>query len=123
MSSPGPREVYISALAVGDCLSQKVTTNTGSVFVVPCDQAHEGEVFAVTRLTDGSYPGMNAVKAKAKTFCREAFREFVGINASRSKLVLTGIYPSEDREGTDLTVQCVVSATEKTVGTLRGAKR
>ncbi|MEU9161937.1 DUF4190 domain-containing protein [Streptomyces sp. NPDC048424] len=56
-----------------------------SVKIVPCDQAHEGEAYAVFNLDDGAYPGKDKVVSIAEEKCAgTALTDYVGKNANVS---------------------------------------
>ncbi|MFF4427718.1 septum formation family protein [Streptomyces sp. NPDC001513] len=96
-----------------------------SVKIVPCDQAHEGEAFAVFNLDDGAYPGKDKVVSIAEEKCSgTALTDYVGKNANVSdKLGVFYYYPQPstwafgDRE-----VTCFVGDSSGTsTGSLRSA--
>ncbi|MFJ6754978.1 MULTISPECIES: DUF4190 domain-containing protein [unclassified Streptomyces] len=66
-----------------------------SVSIVPCDQAHEGEAYAVFNLDDGAYPGTEKVVKSAEEKCSgTALTDYVGKNAKVSdKLEVFYYYP------------------------------
>ncbi|MFI7354423.1 DUF4190 domain-containing protein [Streptomyces avidinii] len=66
-----------------------------SVRIVPCDQPHKGETYAVVKLDDGAYPGTEKVTAIAEEKCAgPALTTYVGANAKLSeKLEMYYYYP------------------------------
>jgi hypothetical protein len=117
------------ALRVGDCLNSTETVteevqDVDSVPTVPCDQAHDSEIYASTQMTDETYPGDEAVVTAADDFCYAEFEGFVGMAYEDSALFISTMFPTaeswkvlEDRE-----ILCVVvdEAGGRT-GTLAGA--
>ncbi|MGW6980392.1 DUF4190 domain-containing protein [Streptomyces sp. NPDC054932] len=65
-----------------------------SVRIVPCDQPHKGEAFAVVQLDDGSYPGTEKIVAMAEEKCSgTALSSYVGKDAKLSGLEGYYYYP------------------------------
>ncbi|WP_343237948.1 DUF4190 domain-containing protein [Streptomyces sp. SID2999] len=65
----GVRESVNLSLAKGDCFDSAGGDLGGAVYdirTVPCEGAHEGEVFATFTLKDGPYPGDDTVTAAAE---------------------------------------------------------
>ncbi|AQT75588.1 MULTISPECIES: DUF4190 domain-containing protein [Streptomyces] len=75
----GSGSVKVSDIRKGDCfntngdLAEYQDEDGGeasfSVRVVPCDQPHEGEAYAVFNLDNGTYPGTEKVTAMAEEKC------------------------------------------------------
>jgi hypothetical protein len=67
-------QVALSALRVGDCVKDDLGSGEARMAgVVPCTQAHHGEVFSVGRATGvGAYPGDSAVRTQAEQLCNKA---------------------------------------------------
>ncbi len=66
-----------------------------SVRIVPCDQPHKGETFAVVKLDDGAYPGTEKIVAIAEEKCGgPAFTAYVGAEVNPpGKLEIYYYYP------------------------------
>jgi hypothetical protein len=103
--------IPINELEVARCF---VEGNEASdrVEVVPCDIAHDGEVFATTDMAaapDAAFPGEDPIKDFADRFCSGQFQRYVGKALNDS--TLTGFFfrPTDATwaEG-DRTVVCVV---------------
>lgn len=113
-------------LQVGDCiddsdLGEVVTT----LPIVPCAEAHTGEVFAESTLAGETYDEAE-VGSQADEACYGEFAEFVGLEYESSVLEYYPFTPTADSwaQG-DRLVSCVVydPDVETTVGTLQGAAR
>ncbi|MFD4244238.1 DUF4190 domain-containing protein [Streptomyces sp. NPDC058525] len=72
-----------------------------TVTVLPCDQPHEGETYAVFDLDDGPYPGKEAVTATTEERCSgTVLTDYVGPSATLPDNLEIFIYfPSEDTWG------------------------
>ncbi|MFG2296369.1 septum formation family protein [Streptomyces sp. NPDC048603] len=87
VTTPGSSDV--EDIRKGDCFNTKddltkVEEGDGtqarfSVQTVPCDQPHEGEVYAVFNLDDGAYPGSDKVVKTSEEKCSgKALTDYVG---------------------------------------------
>ncbi|MCJ1677642.1 DUF4190 domain-containing protein [Streptomyces sp. APSN-46.1] len=86
VTSPGSSDV--KDIRKGDCFNtdddlaeydEKEGGQAFSVRIVPCDQAHEGEAYAVFDVEDGPYPGAEKVVSIAEEKCAgTALTDYVG---------------------------------------------
>jgi hypothetical protein len=93
--------------------------------IVPCSQPHDSEAYRSVKMTDGAFPGANAVTAQANGSCADAFPDFIGIAYDDSDLSISYYYPTKDSWANgDREIMCTVyNDGVKTTGTLKGAKR
>jgi len=93
--------------------------------LIDCDLAHDAEVFAETTMSDAEFPGEEAAKAQAETFCMQSFQTYVGIDYPNSTLEVYYFTPTEETwtELNDRLITCIVYDTEPYQGTLEGAGR
>lgn len=120
-----PGAVSVNDLAVGDCLPGPVSTSTVTyqVSLVPCAQAHAGEVYANYDLADGPYPGDAVVARGAQRGCTgQRYRDFVGTSYARSRLDVTYMVPQARTWSTERGVTCVIIGPVASTGTLKGSK-
>jgi hypothetical protein len=126
LSSCGPGEGAVSALRVGQCLNQPgTTTDIEEVEVVPCEDPHDFEVFALVELPDGAYPGDSALSDTAQPACTDRFAAYVGVEPAESVLATGFLIPSEDGwEGGDRQVVCLLyEPDERLQGSMRATQR
>lgn len=126
LSSCGPGEGAVTALRVGQCLDQPAAaTAIEEVEVVPCDDPHDLEVFAVVALPDGPYPGDSARSDAALAACTDRFAAYVGIEPSASELATGFLVPTEAAwDGGDREVVCLLYAPgERLQGSMRATQR
>lgn len=89
-------------LKAGDCLNDPggLAESLGEVAVVPCDQPHQTEVFAVFDFEagpDDAYPGEQRLTQDAQRQCRgERFTDYVGIPKDESELLVLQATPAEE---------------------------
>ncbi len=101
--------VGVQQLRAGQCID---VPDEDVVFEVPeldCDEPHDAEVFLVRTLDGTSYPGDEAVQARAGEVCSgDAFEEYFSVPYGDSSLEATYLWPSADnwRDG-DHEVVCV----------------
>jgi len=104
----------------GDCLNEELIDEQSSVPTVPCDQAHDSEVYTAFILDDGQYPGLDDVDVWAGEGClarfEPAFREAYAI----SPYFISYLYPTEDswNNEDDREVLCLASGTEPLTGSI-----
>ena len=117
--------VEVTALRLGDCLETPADGEIFDLKAIPCGQAHDGEIFGVFELTDGDYPGDDAVLTMAEDGCFDRFEPFVGVSFDDSVLELIPLRPLEDGWGLgDREVQCIVQdPAGGLTATLEGATR
>jgi hypothetical protein len=107
-------DLSVFDVQTGDC----VVPPTGmkpeleKVRVVPCQNPHTQEVFAVGKYDNADvYPGEKALTAFADGICVERYQPYVGVTYQDSKLLYTYLLPSARswNEGKDRTVVCIVT--------------
>jgi hypothetical protein len=117
----------VFALGVGDCLNAISGNQVAEVPVVPCEQAHDEEVYFEFDIEDAAdYPGEEAVIELARTRCLDEFETFVGMAYEDSVIDYYPLYPTADgwETANDRTIQCVVwDTTGQVTGTLADARR
>jgi hypothetical protein len=107
---PRGRNVPLETVEIGDCMnlpaaadrrSASLSTDEAAltVWLVPCDQPHEREVFHLFELPVGPYPGEAQVQAFAREQCTARFEEYVGVAPERSGLHFTYVWPSRTTWG------------------------
>ena len=99
-------------IAVGDCYDDPPTAEVERFRVVPCEQAHDNEVFHVFEATGAEYPGEERLLDDAAVRCRgDAFTDFVGVPLEESELAVFQVLPTAEtwRRG-DREVVCVLYA-------------
>lgn len=116
----------VFTIAVGDCLNDGgVTGEVSEVLVIDCAQPHDSEAFASIMMTDGDFPGDDAVQQQAADNCTAEFGTFVGTAYDTSTLDFAYYYPTESSwaQG-DREILCLLyDPAGKSTGTLAGAAR
>lgn len=117
----------VVSLQVGDCLNAtQLDEVVSDVPFIPCDQEHDSEVFASTRLEGDAYPGDDEIATTGDDFCYGQFEDFVGVAYEDSALDYVPMYPTEQgwQDAGDREVLCLVIDPDGGVtGTLAGAGR
>ena len=80
---------------------------------------------ARTELPDGDYPGEDAAREKADTFCTSEFKTFVGVATKDSSLDMFYMYPLKESWATgDREVLCFAGLDKGGLkGSLKGTKK
>ncbi len=104
-------------LQQGDCVldlgldSADGDVTDASVRVVPCEEPHVYQVFAVDprAFSDFDNPAISAFQEQGDEYCFSAFSIFTGQNLEFSELTYTYLYPTEEswRQG-DRELTCVL---------------
>jgi hypothetical protein len=117
----------VFTIKVGDCLNDATSTGTVTTApIVPCSQPHDSEAYKSVKMTDGAFPGADAVTAQANEACANAFPTFIGIAYDDSDLSISYYFPTKESWNgrNDRQIMCTVyDDGVKTTGTLKGAKR
>lgn len=115
--------VSTTSLKVGDCVNGIGNSNNlASLPAAPCDQAHEGEVFAVFDLPPGDYPGQPEVENQATTECSTRLDAYAPSAATDENVGLFYLYPkARNWAAGDHEVVCVATSDSgPTTGSIRG---
>ncbi len=119
--------VDVFELAEGDCFDEPGRGVVATIEVVPCEDEHDHEVYAVAPLgaAADTYPGDDAVIDRAVDACREEFDRFVGLAYESSVLDFRFLHPTvESWADGDRDVVCFVFDQNGPVtGSLAGAGR
>ncbi|MDG4827292.1 septum formation family protein [Asanoa sp. WMMD1127] len=116
-------EVSAAKLAVGHCVDGlKETDDLAGLPVLPCEQPHEGEVFAIFALPAGPYPGDAALGRQAQQECLKRFETYAPSSVADDKVELFYLHPSQlSWTSGDRGVTCVATdPTAKRTGSLKG---
>jgi hypothetical protein len=90
-------ETSIFEIEAGDCFTIAGLDEIETVDVVPCDEPHVYEAFAVVEHPAGDdepYPGEDETLEYSDAACRDEFEGYVGTSYDDSDLVITSVYPS-----------------------------
>lgn len=114
------------SVRAGDCLLEPEDDRVADIDVVPCDQAHDLEIFHAFAQPGEDYTSRNTLLAQAEAGCEPEFSPSIGIPYGDSALEYRTFVPSEVgwRHG-DRTILCAVydPAVEQTSGSLLGSAR
>lgn len=121
----GEGDVGALSLQVGDCVSSGTVGSVTDVPVVPCDESHESEVFAVFDLPDGDYPGQTEATNTAQDECTgPRFEEYVGLSYDQSIFGVTFLIPTQQTwdQIDDREIVCLAGAAtgESLTGSVQG---
>jgi len=129
VASPGAIDAF--EVALGDCVnepaefSSEEVAEVESLTGVPCGQPHDGEVFLLTDLPDGDFPGDETVIDTADKLCGAEFEPFIGLPYDDSVYDFATLFPSAETWTTgDREIVCIAFAPEgETVtGSLKNIK-
>ncbi len=113
-------DVGVFALEVGDCFDQPPDGNITEVAAVPCDQAHDLEVFAKFDMEGGDdapYPGDAAVQTASEDCIGSLFEDYVGIDYQSSRYGVFPITPTQQTWESDLNDREIICTANTVDGT------
>ncbi|WP_089255642.1 septum formation family protein [Asanoa hainanensis] len=116
-------EVSAGKLAVGHCVDGlRESDDVAALPVLPCEQPHEGEVFAIVELPAGPYPGVDKLGLQAQQECLAQFEDYAPSSVADDKVELFYLHPTElSWTAGDRGVTCVATdPTTKRTGSLKG---
>ena len=123
-------EGNVFSLSEGDCFNSAEEGEVSDVEIVPCDDPHESEVYAVVSIAGPQglpFPGETRVLDVGGGLCLEHFQEFVGRSYEYSLLDITVITPTKEswEQNDDREVTCAVYDLEILYmeGSMRGSAR
>lgn len=112
-STPTPavpaENTSIFQLSPGQCYDRPEEDGLYEVAVVPCEVAHDLQMYALFQLDEPAWPGADTVHELADAGCRQQFLAFTGATPEESEFGYTMYTPSEGSwsEG-DRQVQCAL---------------
>ncbi len=125
------RPVSVFDLAEGYCFNDPTegVGAVGELLVVPCEQPHDNEVYALVQHpaeADAPFPAAEALDQYAEEQCRQSFDSYVGIPYDQSALYYWKITPTSDSwaEG-DREIICSIYDAEggSLQGSVQGSQR
>ena len=110
---------------VGACLNsadfsgEEVT----DIPALSCEEPHDLEVYHLSTVADGAFPGEKELEETAEQACVEAFEPYVGADFSESALAITFMTPSQRawEAGDDREIICLLQS-EETTGSLKDSE-
>ncbi len=118
----GAGRVTFEDLRVGDCVSELPEGNSITVAVEPCSDPHAGEVYEVTTLPAGPWPGEDEVFRLSEGACAEALPAYVSADAGSIGYEIFYFHPLEESWSADRNVICLATdpSGSPLVGSIRG---
>jgi Septum formation len=124
-TGPGT-DTDVFTIVVGDCLNDgSLEGEVSTVRTIDCAEPHDSEAYASIIMTDGEFPGDQAVQDQATADCTTQFSTFVGLAYAESIYNFSYYYPTAaswaqgDRE-----ILClIIDEAGKTTGSLAGIAR
>jgi hypothetical protein len=120
----------ILSLEVGDCFDDwegsldNEIQEVSDVPIVECSEPHDNEVYSVSNMPEGPFPGDAAIQDWTITRCRETFDPYVGMAYEDSELDFGALFPTEETWNLgDTEVMCFLWQIdfEKLTASMRGS--
>lgn len=115
--------VRVDRIRPGDCFDDQDDQSPGEIPVVPCEEPHDNEAFALVRVRGDDWPGQAALTDEAAARCREEFRRYRGAAVEGSELGIFYLLPSREtwEDDDDRTIVCALFADD--LSKLTGSRR
>lgn len=103
----------------GDFGGEEIT----DIPTIPCGEPHDLEVYHLSTVPDGEFPGEESLDEKAEQACLQAFEPYVGSDFSESELAINFMTPTQQawESGDDREVICLLQSGE-TTGSFKGSE-
>jgi hypothetical protein len=90
--------IPVAEFQIGDCFDDPTVIEVEDVPGLPCDLAHDNEVYAIFEHEepDQAWPGQDALNEYAYLACVDRFAAYVGAEYADSRLDLSFFKPLED---------------------------
>ncbi len=119
----------ILSLEVGECFddwegSLDAVQEVSDVPIVDCSEPHDNEVYSVSNMPAGPFPGDAAIQEWTIARCEENFDGYVGKADAESRLDFGALFPTQETwEDDDTEVICFLWDVEflKLTGSMRGS--
>lgn len=122
---PPARQPLPAALRLhtGQCVDSAANGVSG-LRVLPCGQAHDGEIYATFRLAGQDWPGAAAVAARARQGCTARIGGYLNPQLAAAVMTESYIVPGQGAWDAGVrTVACEIrSASGRLTGSVRGLK-
>lgn len=118
----GDGTISVTRLQPGDCLADVTeATSVSRVPRIPCDQAHQGEVFAVFTVAADAFPGVDELDSRSEAGCQQRFSAYAG-GAANLKMDLYYLHPTQTSWAAgDRTVICIAAdQSGSSTGSIKG---
>ena len=122
----GGEQSDVFDVEVGNCIGDfQADEEVSNVDVVPCEEPHDQEIYAIFEVPDGEFPGEDSFEAQVQEDCIPEFETFIGMAWQESALDIKWLQPTEESwgEGDRELVCTVYEEGVPTTGTLEGAQR
>lgn len=119
------------SLGKGDCFTSPDFAKSpdggrfSNLTKLACNQPHDAEVIASSKLAEGPFPGAEELDSAARTFCVESFATVVGVPLEESALDIRPVYPTKEswEKAADREILCVAVSPDQITGSVVGSKK
>ncbi len=89
-------DTSVMHMQVGQCILLPEEKTATTVETTNCTSEHDAEVFYMTSVDDGDFPGEAALNNAAEKVCISNFKDYVGSHYVTSTLDATWMLPTKD---------------------------
>ncbi|MEU7824988.1 DUF4190 domain-containing protein [Catellatospora sp. NPDC049133] len=115
-------DTSVYSLRIGDCLNDLSTEEEiEELPVVPCSEPHDGEVYAEFKLTETTFPGVDAIEKKADPRCADLLKSYAPDAVDDPDVDTYFLYPTaESWARGDRAITCIANFEPARTGKLKG---
>ncbi|MGZ4513636.1 MAG: septum formation family protein [Mycobacterium sp.] len=114
--------VQATNIKTGDCIADAPAdgANVTRLPKVSCDEPHEGEVYAMIRVSGDTFPGQTAMQSEYEQRCMSALESYAPDAANDPGISGFLLYPSQETwDRGDRDVACIAITTDKRTGSIK----
>lgn len=114
--------VRATDIKTGDCIAESPAdgADVARLPKVSCDKPHEGEVYAVIRVSGDSFPGQSAIRDEYEERCLSALESYAPDAANDPRVRNFLLYPSQETwDRGDRDVVCIAITKDKPTGSIK----
>lgn len=114
--------VRATSIKTGDCIADTPAdgANVTRLPKVSCDDPHEGEVYAMIRVTGDTFPGQTAMQSEYEQRCVSELDSYAPDAANDPKISSFLLYPSRETwDAGDRDVACIAITNDKRTGSIK----
>ena len=114
--------VRATNIKTGDCIAESPAdgADVARLPKVSCDKPHEGEVYAMIRVSGDSFPGQSAIRDEYEERCLSALESYAPSAANDPRVTNFLLYPTQKTwDQGDRDVACIAITKNKPTGSIK----
>jgi len=115
--------IRATEVEVGDCINAppEDMARVTSLPEVECSQPHEGEVYAIVKVTDSDFPGQSVLETEYRNQCLPELESYAPAATTDPDISISILYPTQETwDQGDRDVVCIATTEDKRTGSIKG---